>query len=51
MFPLLLKVDELFAVPDVVLLPLDVSLEMRFVSDKVSASLSESELEDEVGEE
>jgi hypothetical protein len=49
--PLLLEVDELFDVPDNVLLLLDVPLEMLFVSDKVPASLSESELEHGVGEE
>jgi hypothetical protein len=47
--PLLLEVDELFDVP--ILLLLDVPLEMLFVSDKVPASLSESELEHGVGEE
>jgi hypothetical protein len=41
---LLLEVDELFAVPDDVVLLLDVPLEMLFVSDKIPASLSESEL-------
>jgi hypothetical protein len=49
--PLLLEVDELFAAPDDVVLLLDVPLEMLFASDKILASYSESELEDEVVEE
>jgi hypothetical protein len=49
--PLLLGVDELFAVPDDVVHLLIVSLEIFFVSQKLPASLSESELEDDVREE
>ena len=49
--PLLLEVDELFAVLDDAVHLLIVSLETLFVSDKLPASLSESELEDGVREE
>jgi hypothetical protein len=49
--PLLLKVDELFEVADDAVHLLIVSLETLFVSGKLSASISESELEDEVREE
>lgn len=49
--PLLLNVDELFAVPDDVVHLLVVPLETLFVSGKLPASLSESELEDDGREE
>jgi len=49
--PLLLEVDELFAVPDDVVHLLVVPLETFFASDKLSASLSETELKDDVREE
>jgi len=49
--PLLLKVDELFAVPDDVVHLLIVPPERFFLSDKLPASLSESELEDDLREE
>ena len=49
--PLLLKVDELFEVADDAVHLLIVPLETLFVSGKLSASISESELEDDVREE
>ena len=49
--PLPLKVDELFAVPDDVVHFLLVPPETFFLSDKLPASLSESELEDDLREE